>query len=178
MVLIIVTLAARVTCTAAAAAAGTQREKFTPSLSIISSSQINNSDSNLDIKIITSLLPEGKMSTTGPSVIHTVYNHPPTVTEGELTLKIVMEFEQACQTFFNNVKGGIPEEQKVAHVLPAFKDTLICDWIASSRNDLIGLTFNGFLEELWKKQLPHNWEDKLRTQILSERLRGDSQFST
>ena len=107
-----------------------------------------------------------------------MYNHPPTVTERELTLKIVMEFEQACRTFFDNVKGGIPEEQKVAHVLPAFKDTLICDWIVSSRNDLIGLTFNGFLKELRKKQLPHNWEDKLRTQILSERLRNDSRFST
>ena len=45
-------------------------------------------------------------------------------------------------------------------------------------NDLIGLTFDGFLEELWKKQLPRNWEDKLRTQILSKCLRGDSQFST
>ena len=118
------------------------------------------------------------MSTTGPSVIHTVYNHPCTVTGGELTPNIVMEFEQACQTFFDNVKGGIPEEQKVAHVLPSFKDTLICDWIALSRNNLIGLMFDGFLEELRKKQLSCNWEDKLRTQILSERLRGDSQFST
>ena len=174
MVLIIVTLAPRATRTAAAAAAGTQQEKSTPSVSIISSSQINDSDSDSDIEIITSLLPKAKMSTTGPSVIHTVYNHSPTVTEGELTLKIVMEFEQACRTFFDNVKGGIPEEQKVACVLPAFKDTLICNWIALSRNDLIGLMFDGFLEELRKKQLPRNWEDKLRTQILSERLRGDS----
>ena len=38
--------------------------------------------------------------------------------------------------------------------------------------------FDGFLKELRKKQLPRNWEDKLRTQILSERLRGDSRFST
>ena len=112
------------------------------------------------------------MSTTGPSVIHTMYNRPPTVTEGELTPKIVMEFEQACRTFFNNVKGRIPKEQKVARILPAFRDTLICDWIASSRNNLIRLTFDGFLEELWRKQLPH------KTQILSERLRGDSRFST
>ena len=63
-------------------------------------------------------------SNTTPSVIHNAYNHPLIITEGELTPKLIMEFEQACQTFFDNAKGGVPDDQKVVWILPAFKDTL------------------------------------------------------
>lgn len=142
-----------------------------------SSGRIGDFDSDSSIEFITALLLKSKMSAT-TCVIHNTYNHPPTVTEGELTPKLIMEFEQACHTFFDNAKGGVPDEQKVACILPTFKDPLICDWISSSRNELITLTFKDFMTELQCKQLPRNWEDKIRTQILSERLKPDIHFIT
>ena len=70
----------------------------------------DNSDSEFDIEIITHQNAISKMSAQdGAIVIHTAYNHPPTVTKGKLMPKIIMEFEQACHTFFDNAKGGIAD---------------------------------------------------------------------
>ena len=193
-----VNLARRVTCNAAASAE--QLETIVPappedplpttqtipslpssSLALLSPStpDISNSDSDSDFEILTTLpIKQNMPMTTGASIIHTAYNHPPTVTEGELTPKIVMEFEQLCHTFFDNAKGGIPEEQRVARILSAFKDTLVCNWISSNRLKLIALSFDNFLAELCKKQLPRNWEDKVRTQILSDHLKVGTHFIT
>lgn len=107
------------------------------------------SEFNSSIEFITTFLPKTKISSDiAPSAIHNAYNHPPIITKGEITPKIIMEFEQACQTFFDNAKGSVPDNQKVARILPAFKDTLICNWIASSRNELTAFTFEDFLTEL------------------------------
>ena len=56
---------------------------------------------------------------------------PSVVTAGELTPKVLMEFEQACHNFFSHAKGGVPNSSKVSRILPSFQDQLVQDWISS-----------------------------------------------
>ena len=59
------------------------------------------------------------------SLEHLAFHHPPIVTAGELTLKILMEFKQSCHDFFSHAKGGVANDMKVACIFPSFQDQLV-----------------------------------------------------
>jgi reverse transcriptase-like protein/integrase-like protein/chromodomain-containing protein len=105
-------------------------------------------------------------------------HHPPVLTSGELSPRVVMEFEQSCLDYFANAKGGVTDELQVIRILPSFQDQLVRDWIAADRPRLSKLSFKEFIDELRKAFLPRNWEDRLRAQILTERLRPNIRFLT
>ena len=91
---------------------------------------------------------------------------------------MIMEFEQACLDYFMNAKGGVTDDMQVIRILPSFQDQLVRDWISADRARLSKLDFKTFINELHTTFLPRNWEDRLRAQILTERLRPNTCFLT
>ena len=107
---------------------------------------------------------------------HPVINHPPVFSEGQVTAKELMTFEQDCEAYFLNVKGGDPKEQRVSWIITAFKDPLIRDWITSNRETLVALKFEEFMKQLRSMFLPKDWEENVRTQILGSKMPRNERF--
>ncbi|KAF8810176.1 hypothetical protein BYT27DRAFT_7336932, partial [Phlegmacium glaucopus] len=58
------------------------------------------------------------------SVEHLVFNQPPVVSAGNLSPRIIYDFDQFCQDFFANAKTPLPNDKKVIRILPCFQDPL------------------------------------------------------
>ena len=141
----------------------------------------SNSDSDTDIEILVASLNQSKMSNTQKNAgvatsNHPVINHPPVFSEGQITAKELMIFEQDCEAYFLNTKGGDPKEQRVARIITAFKDPLVRDWITSNRATLVKLTFDEFMTQLRDMFLPKDWEENVRTQILGNKMPRNERF--
>ena len=104
------------------------------------------------------------------SVKHDVITHPPMITDGELSPKIIREFEIRCNVYFMNIKGGVADDQKVRKLLGSFKNTLIQDWMSTESDRLIQLSFTDFMNEFRERWLPTNWEQSVLTQMLGTHL--------
>ena len=113
-----------------------------------------------------------------PIVEHHSLHHAPILTAGVPTPAVLLEFEDACEDFFSNAKGGVTDELKVTRILPSFKDPIIRGWISSDRTHLSELPFKTFMENLRMKFLPKEWEDELLLKILRDRLRPSQDFMT
>lgn len=113
-----------------------------------------------------------------PIVEHHSLHHAPILTAGVPTPAVLLEFEDACEDFFANAKGGVTDELKVTRILPSFKDPIIRGWISSDRAHLSKLSFKVFMENLHSKFLPKEWEDELLSKILRDRLRPSQDFMT
>ena len=113
-----------------------------------------------------------------PVVEHHSLHHAPILTAGVPTPAVLLEFEDACEDFFSNAKGGVTDELKVTRILPSFKDPIIRGWISSDRAHLSKLTFKVFMENLRTKFLAKEWEDELLSKILRDRLRPNQDFSS
>ena len=72
-------------------------------------------------------------NTAVPIVEHHSLHHAPIITAGVLNPAILLEFEDACQDFFANAKGGVAADVQVTRILPSFKDPIIRGWISSDR---------------------------------------------
>lgn len=68
-----------------------------------------------------------------PSVEHLSLHHAPILTAGVPTPAVLLEFQDACEDFFANAKGGVADNVKVTRILPGFKDPIIRGWISSDR---------------------------------------------
>ena len=113
-----------------------------------------------------------------PMVEHHSLHHAPILTAGVPTPAVLLEFEDACEDFFANAKGGVTDELKVTRILPSFKDPIIRGWISSDHAHLSKLTFKAFMENLRTKFLPKEWEDELLSKILRDRLRPNQDFTS
>lgn len=101
-----------------------------------------------------------------PSVEHHSLHHAPSLTAGVPTPAELLDFEDACEDFFANAKGGINEDMKVIRILPSFKHTVLRGWISSDRSHISSLKFDAFMKLLRSKFLSKNWEDELLSKIL------------
>ena len=135
---------------------------------------LSDSDSDSDIEIIHAYtqLPSSAMASSNDlaSVQYAVITQPPMLTAGKITPKALMLFEQNCLDYFVNAKGGIADELKVPRILSSFKDIEVLDWIASERDRLQTVTFADFMVELRHNFLPMDWEENIRSDILSSKL--------
>ena len=95
---------------------------------------------------------------------------PPQLTSGEISPKSVKDFENHCLNYFINAKGGIENNVKVSHILGCFENDLINDCISVNRECFTTLSFENFMIEFHACWLPHNWEQNIRSKILSARL--------
>ena len=108
------------------------------------------------------------MSTTTvtPCVEHHSLHHAPILTAGVPTPVVLLEFEDACEDFFANAKGGVNDDVKVTCILPSFKDPILRGWISSDCPHLSTLPFAEFMKLLRSEFLLKNWEDELLSKIL------------
>ena len=101
---------------------------------------------------------------------HPVVTRPPQLSNGEIGFKAVKDFENHCLNYFVNAKGGIEDTVKVSRILGCFKNDLVNDWISVNRNRFITLSFSEFMIKFRARWLPHDWEQTVRSKILSARL--------
>src|SRR5882757_8876280 len=123
-------------------------------------------------------MSSSSQTTTVPLVEHHSLHHAPILTTGVPTPAVLLEFEDACEDFFANAKGGVPEDVRVIRILPSFKDPIIRGWISSDRAHLSTLSFKVFMTNLRSKFLSKEWEDELLSQILRNHLRPGQTFMT
>ena len=88
------------------------------------------------------------------------------IPDGELSPKIIREFEICCNIYFMNIKGGVADDQKVRKLLHSFKNTLIQDWMSTESDRLVQLSFTDFMNEFRERWLLTNWEQSVLTQML------------
>ena len=101
---------------------------------------------------------------------HLIVTRPPQLSNGEISPKSVKDFENHCLNYFVNAKGGIEDNLKVSRILGCFENDLINDWISVNRERFTALSFPEFMTEFRSRWLPHDWEQTLRSKILSARL--------
>lgn len=109
---------------------------------------------------------------------HHALHHAPILTMEVPTAVVLLEFEEACEDFFGNAKGGIADNVKVTRILPSFKDPIVRGWISSDRKHLTTLSFEVFMALMHSKFLSKQWEDELLSQILRDHLRPGQDFLT
>ena len=110
------------------------------------------------------------------TVVHERMTLPPILTDGEITPKVIRDFESHCSTYFLNAKGGVTEEQKVTRIMGCFQNDLVDDWTQVEKTRLLALTFEEFMKEFRERWLPPNWEQAVRTQMLNTRLSPSQRF--
>lgn len=98
---------------------------------------------------------------------HLIVTRPPQLSSGEITPKAVKDFENHCLNYFVNAKGGIDDNLKVTRILRCFENDLINDWISINRDRFTTLSFPDFMIEFRARWLPHDWEQTVRSKILS-----------
>ena len=101
---------------------------------------------------------------------HLIVTRPPQLSSGEITPKAVKDFENHCLNYFVNAKGGIDDNLKVTRILGCFENDLVNDWISVNRDQFTTLSFPDFMIEFRARWLPHDWEQTVRSKILSARL--------
>jgi hypothetical protein len=99
----------------------------------------------------------------------------PVITDGELTLGIVCDFESRCLIFFTSTKDTITDDQKVTKILGCFQNLLVNDWASTEWEQLAKLTFEKFMKELREHWLPTNWEQMVLMQMLGSHLDPEKQ---
>ena len=104
------------------------------------------------------------------TIKHNVLIHPPVMTDGEISPKIIREFEVRCAVYFMNVKGGVADDQKVKKLLGSFKNTLVDNWMSTECDRIVQLSFSDFMDKFWERWLPANWEQTVLTQMLGMHL--------
>ena len=101
---------------------------------------------------------------------HLTVTRPPQLSNGEISPKAAKDFENHCLNYFVNAKGGIEDNVKVSRILGCFENDLVNDWISVNRERFTTLTFPEFMTEFRARWLPHDWEQSIRSKILSARL--------
>jgi hypothetical protein len=97
------------------------------------------------------------------TVHHLIMSRPPIMTSGEITPKVVWEFENRCEVFFLNGKESIPDDRKVAKILGCFEQDIVTEWASTEREHLIKKTLEEFLKEFRTCWLLNDWEQKITT---------------
>ena len=101
---------------------------------------------------------------------HILVTRPPQLSNGDISPKSVKDFENHCLNYFVNAKGGIEDDVKVSRILGCFENDLVNDWISVNKERFTTLSFTEFMVEFRARWLPHDWEQSLRSKILSARL--------
>ena len=107
-------------------------------------------------------------------VKHPVTKHCPILTAGDISPKALVDLVDAHNEYF--IAKDIDNKDKVKKILGGFKDVHICDWITSDRERLLTLDYSAFMAELCTNYLPADWEDNVRTEILSMKMDKNAKF--
>ena len=142
-----------------------------PTESLISSHSHIASDSSDDYILIPQQRKMQTMLDPKPAMIHhPSLSHARILMDGEITPKVVHDFETHCNTFFINAKDSVTEDNQVTKILRCFENTLAADWASTDWERLVKLKFDDFMKEFCSRWLLSNWEQLVRTQMLGTLL--------
>ncbi|EDR12184.1 uncharacterized protein LACBIDRAFT_311293 [Laccaria bicolor S238N-H82] len=92
----------------------------------------------------------------------------PILTSGDITLSVMMEFENTCYDFFE--AKSVPADEQVAFILPGIRDLHVRNWVAADCVTIVTLPFTSFMTQLRANYLHPDWEDHVRDKILNSCL--------
>lgn len=69
------------------------------------------------------------------------------MSDGDITPKVICEFETHCMTYFMNAKDSVANNLKVIKILGYFDNMLVADWASVEREHLAKLSFANFMKE-------------------------------
>lgn len=98
------------------------------------------------------------------------------LTSGEVTPKVMCQWELACLNFFSANKK-ITDAKCIESILPGLQDLWARDWVATNCTQLVALTFKEFMKELKMEFLPENWDHDLYNWICSSHLKICDNFA-
>ena len=150
-----------------------------PSRSASASDSASDSDTtDSDSSFFAAYIQPEKMSAPNKHAIsiYATLSHPPILSEGELTPKALLTFEEDCNSYFLNAKTRVTDDHKVLRILNSFRDVHVRNWITTDRAALTALSFEDFMQRLHAEFLPPNWEDKVRSRILGSKMPRSDRF--
>ena len=89
----------------------------------------------------------------------------PMLFSGDITPKVMREFEDACFGYFENKE--IAADKQVRKILAGLKDDRVKEWLSVDRDRVCNLTFAEFMVEFRASYLPKNWEQDACAEVLS-----------
>lgn len=116
------------------------------------------------------------MPSTDATIIQASAKHVPTLTPGDVSPSILMDWANACGYFFE--ERDIDDAKKVAKILSGLQDPLLRDWIAGDAARIKALDWDSFLEELKLQTLPEHWAQDARNDLLRLRQKDSEAFRT
>ncbi|KAF8057828.1 hypothetical protein FPV67DRAFT_1786313 [Lyophyllum atratum] len=84
----------------------------------------------------------------------------PTLTAGDLTPKVLREYEDSCEDYFGLKE--VPAATQVRRAMTGIHDNRIKDWINGDRARILAMTFKEFVAEMRRIYLPEDWATKIR----------------
>jgi hypothetical protein len=69
---------------------------------------------------------------------------PPTLLAGDISPAVMREFKDSCIGYFEN--KDIDNDKQVRKILAGIKDMRVQDWITAQKDNLVKMTFKGFMD--------------------------------
>ena len=118
------------------------------------------------------------MSTTGNTTvtIHLVHKVAPVLSDRITTPSTLLDWENACNDFFHDVKDLIMDDKKVSKVTGSLQNSHISIYVRNNWAHLHALTFPDFMGELHETFLLADWGKDTLQKILAARMSLDQTF--
>ena len=115
---------------------------------------------------------------TGFAVItcHLAHKVAPVFGEGVISVSTFLDWENACDNFFEAAKEPITEDKKVSKVTDGLHHSQINSFVWINKGHLHGLMFMEFITELHEVFLPADCDQDILQKILNSRMSSDSSF--
>ena len=110
-------------------------------------------------------MPYAPYKTTGLAMFVQDGSKCPSITAGNISVKVMFEFKKGAQKYFNNKE--IPKDKQVKKILDCFDNHRIADWISIYHKYLEVFTFLEFMSELCSLYLQPLWEEMMHVKFLS-----------
>jgi hypothetical protein len=107
------------------------------------------------------------------SVDQTSPSKVPILSAGDISPKVMCQFEHGCMNFFIH-KKVIPDDP-VSLIIGGIMDSHVNDWIVSNCDRLVALPFSAFMSKFHLNYLAEDWEEDTLRELLSM-TQGTSSF--
>jgi hypothetical protein len=114
------------------------------------------------------------MSVQAATIEHPITKHCPILTGGDLTPQTILLAENAFNKFF--IAKNVKKADQVKLILGMFKDAHIRNWISTSCERLLKLSFEDFITELRTNFLPTDWVNTICISLLRKTMSQNTKF--
>jgi hypothetical protein len=100
-------------------------------------------------------------------------NKPPVLTPGDLTPRVLQDWQAACDDYF--IHKAIVDADKVKYILGGMRDPSIREWVNAECATLVAMSFENYMALMHSSWLEEDWEHTTRHELLSSH-QGDKPF--